>query len=187
MVNSKKPKKRVAKGKVVVRKRKEPSPMADSFSAAWGYICEDILLPAAKDMISDAVSGGVDQILFGGERKTSRRKSHSSSSASFNYNSISSGRKTQRAERKHVYRSRGAHDLTQYILDDRRDAEDVIDFLFSCLQDYEVATVSDFKGAVGVSPTYTDENWGWTELRGARAVRVREGYIIDLPNPKKLD
>lgn len=187
MAEGKRPKKRVTKGKVVVRKKKESSQMSESFAAAWSYICDDILLPAAKDMISDAVSGGIDQILFGGERKTSRRKSHTGSTSSFNYNSISAKKKSHQPERKHVYRSRGAHDLTQYVLDNRRDAEDVIDFLFSCLQDYEVVAVSDFKEAVGVSPTYTDENWGWTDLKGARAVRVREGFIIDLPDPRKLD
>ncbi|FAA01395.1 MAG TPA: hypothetical protein [Siphovirus UK_ancient_CT89] len=48
------------------------------------------------------------------------------------------------------------------------------------------ATVGDLYGMAGISQTYTDENWGWRDLRGARAVRARNGYILDLPKPEDV-
>ena len=49
------------------------------------------------------------------------------------------------------------------------------------LETYKMVTVADFYDLVGVTCDYTDNNYGWTSLRSAEVVRVRDGYIIKLP------
>jgi len=50
-----------------------------------------------------------------------------------------------------------------------------------------MVTVADLYELTGIASSHTDNKWGWTELRGARAVRTRDGhFLLDLPDPQPL-
>ena len=40
---------------------------------------------------------------------------------------------------------------------------------------------------VGVSGNYTDNKYGWTDIRNASVIRVRDGYMIKLPKALPLN
>ena len=40
---------------------------------------------------------------------------------------------------------------------------------------------------VGVTGNYTDNKYGWTNIRNAEVVRVRDGYRIKLPRALPID
>lgn len=84
-------------------------------------------------------------------------------------------------------RGRSTHDFDEIILATRVEAEEVVDRLFDLVGRYESASVSDLYSLVGISGNFTDEKWGWTDLRGAGVERVRNGYLLDLPRPEPLD
>ena len=46
---------------------------------------------------------------------------------------------------------------------------------------YGIVSVGDYYDLVGIQGDYTSENYGWTNIRNAQVVRVREGYMIKLP------
>lgn len=173
--------KRVTKGKVVIRKKKQNSAFEDSLHSAGSYILNDVIIPTAKDMLSEAITGATDQILFGGERKSSARKKAQSH---ISYNKISTERNRVRPT---VRRSRGAHDFSQYLLESRAEAEEVLDALYHILDQYETVTVSDFKDCIGVTGNHIDDNWGWERLNGARIIRVNGGFTFDLPDPIQIN
>ena len=52
----------------------------------------------------------------------------------------------------------------------------------------QVQVAVTYYEACGVSSNrpYTDEKWGWTTLRNARVIRVRDGYTLELPRPEPL-
>lgn len=163
------------------------------------YVVLEVLVPAAKDMIADAASQAIEQILFGEVRSTSRRRASSSRSSgpggyvSYNrYSSSSSNYGSRREdprerEREMSRRGRAAHDFDEIVLDTRADAEEVIDRLFELISKYESASVADLYELVGLSAAYTDDKWGWTDFRGAGVTRVRTGYLLDLPRPVPLN
>jgi hypothetical protein len=84
-------------------------------------------------------------------------------------------------------RGRAKHDFDEIVLDQRAEAEEVIDRLYDVVNKYEQATVADLYDLVGLSSTHTDHKWGWTDLRGAGVSRIRDGYLLDLPDPEPLD
>jgi hypothetical protein len=84
-------------------------------------------------------------------------------------------------------RGRAKHDFDEIVLDQRAEAEEVIDRLYDVVSRYEQATVADLYDLVGLSSTHTDHKWGWTDLRGAGVSRIRDGYLLDLPDPEPLD
>ena len=52
---------------------------------------------------------------------------------------------------------------------------------------YQLVSVADFYDLVGVSGNYTDNKYGWTNVRNASVVRVRDGYMIKLPKALPLN
>ena len=84
-------------------------------------------------------------------------------------------------------RGRANFDFDEIILDKRVEAEEVIDQMFLLLEKYDMVTVADLYDLVGIASNYTDEKWGWTDLRGAGASRVSGGYLLELPRPEPIN
>lgn len=155
------------------------------------YIMFEVLLPAIKDTIADVVSQGIERTLFGEARSSSRRTGYrpgGSSSSYTNYSRYASPSTARREEpqRGMSPRAKAHHDFDEIILPTRAEADQVIERLFDLVSQYECATVSDLYELVGISSSFTDNKWGWTDLRGVGATRVRDGYLLDLPRPDPL-
>lgn len=189
--------KKVVTGDVVRRKK----PLGKRFSEMFmggdakgvaGYVAFDVLLPAAKDMVADAVSQGVERMIFGEARSSGRRtgsRPHTTNGY-VNYSRFAQGGSPARREdpRPSIsHRARASHDFDEIIIPTRVEAEEVLDQLFALLERYGSAAVADLYEMVGVSGAYTDDKYGWVDLRGSRVERVRNGYLLDLPKPEPLD
>lgn len=188
---------KVIEGKVIRRKKPFSKRVAEMFiggdsRTVGSYLLYDVLLPATKDTIADLMSQGVERMLFGEVKSTSRRPSNRRGQGGYiSYNRYSQNSPPWDRERKESRNptrwSRANHDFDEIILDTRTEAEEVIDRLFDLISRYESATVADLYELVGVSGNYTDDKWGWTDIRGADVTRVRNGYLLKLPRPEPLD
>lgn len=136
-----------------------------------------------KDMISDAVSGGIDMILFGETRRRTKNKSSGSytSYGSYYKKDDSRDRRDERGSRRNRSGSMG-----DIILETRQDAENVLYSLFDALEQYGAVRVADLTELLGETGPFTDNYWGWEDLSGADIKRVREGYLLVLPRPIDL-
>ena len=199
---------RVVTGKVKKQKRGFGKKVADTLCEddtknVGSYIIYDVLIPAAKDMLSDMVGGGVDMLLFG-ERRGGRGRSSRGSGRGGGYTSYGSyyrgndrdrGRDRDRdrdrgrdRDRDISNRGRARHEFDELVIDNRGEAEEVLSRMADFIVDYDVVTVADFYDLVGVTQSFTDNKWGWDDLRGVKVIRARGGgYIIDLPRPRSLD
>lgn len=187
---------RVTSGEVVRRKKSLGKRFTETFMGgdaknAVTYVFFDVLIPAAKDMITDAISQGTERLLFGEVRsgRSQSRGRPTGPSGYVSYNRFTSNQSQRRNEetRSVSRRSRASHDFDEIILATRVEAEEVIDRLFDLVSKYETATVADLYELVGVTGNYTDDKWGWNDIRGAGVSRVRNGYLLDLPRPEPLD
>lgn len=186
---------KVISGEVVQRKKGLGRKIAETFTgddmhSVGNFILFEVALPALKTMISDAVSQGAERALFG---ESSRSRRPSMGSRYTNYSSYSKGSGiTGRAgeadgPRNISSRGRASHEFNEIILATRGEAEEVVDRLNDLIKEYDQATVSDLYDLVGVTATFADEKWGWSNLRGAGVQRVREGYLLNLPRTEPLD
>lgn len=191
---------RITVGAVTRRKKPLGKRFAEIFGAgdAQGvlvYIATDVLLPAAKDMMSDAVSQGVDKMLFGEVRSRPRSSASSrpgTSSGYVSYNNryaVNPGNRRDRTEPPaQTRRAKTAQAFDELVLETRAEADEVLTMLFSCIEEYGQVTVSDLYDMLGMSADFTDEKWGWEDMRGSTITRVKGGgYLLDLPRPKTLD
>lgn len=183
---------------VVRRKKPVGKRFAETFvggdaKSVWGFVVLDVLVPAAKDMFADAVSQGVERMIFGEARSSSRRTGRRPNEPYISYNRYSGSRRlgppddADRHRQSLSRRARASHDFDEIILGTRVEADEVLERLYDLVDKYESATVADLYDLVGVSGNYTDDKWGWLDLRGAGITRVRNGYLLDLPKPEPLD
>jgi hypothetical protein len=184
----------------VVVRRKKPfhkrfteNVIGGDLKTVGSYVMMEVLLPAVKDTIADAMSQGVERMLFGEARSTSRRPGTRLGTyngyVSYNRYSPSAsnrmGRKEDRANPGR--RARAPHDFDDLILETRVEAEEVINRLFELVARYESASVADLYELVGAQANYTDDKWGWIDMQGANVRRVPRGYLLNLPRPEPIE
>jgi len=153
---------------------------AESDGTVTDYIIFEVMIPAAKNMISDAISEGVNKILFGDSRRSS--SGQGSRPGYTSYNTV----RASRPEPRMTTRQRGNHDFSDLITETRGEAEDVIEGLRTLISQYEVATVADMYALANITSSFTDDKWGWTDLRSASIRPTRGGYLIVLPRTQPL-
>lgn len=183
---------RVVTGEVVRRKtplgrRVSQHLIGGDVQSVWGYVFGEVLIPAARDMIADAVSGGVERMIF--PDSTTRRGRSRGGYTPYNRYSSPSGRSARDEPRREISRrGRASHNIDEIILPSRVEAEEVLDRLFDWLERYEQVSVAELYEMVGISGNYIDNKWGWTDLRTASVSRAgRQGYLLNLPRPEPLD
>lgn len=168
--------------------------------SAMAFVLQDVLVPAVKDTLSDALTKGFEQMIFGESRAPRRRSGYSygGSNGYVSYDRYGSSRSSyQRGsvtprDRDDNYRSmsrrgKANHNFDEILMATRHEAETVLSRMYDLLEKYEVVSVSDLYELVGESSDYTDAKWGWTDLRGSGVTRVREGFLLDLPKPIPIE
>lgn len=170
---------KVVHGRVRTKPKSGISKITDIFISedaanVKSYIVMDVLVPAVKKAISDIVRDGIDMILYGESR--GRKSSSASGYVSYRDYSRSDDRDRFRDSRS---RSSYAHD--DIVLDSRGEAEEVLTRMDELIDTYGNVSVADLYDLVGKSSEYTDNKYGWTNIRNAEPIRVRDGYMLKLP------
>lgn len=173
---------KVVSGNVKQRKKSGLSVAGSVFlpgdvDSVKNYILMEVLVPSIKRAISDIVCNGINMLL--GEPA----RSSGAPGAKVNY------RKYYQSEEKRDYarpRSQAQYNYDDIVFETRGDAEEVLYRMEELLERFEVVSVADLFDMAGISCNYTDNKYGWTDLRNTRVERVRDGYIINLPRATTL-
>lgn len=158
---------------------------------AVGHMVEDVVVPAIRDTLFEALQSGLNHLIFGDRAPG---KSHARSSFMSNtaghvaYDAMNPSSKPKAAQQRMLSRgARARHDLAELVIPSRIAAEEVIDRMFDILSVEGVVSVAQLYELTGVRAEHTDLKWGWTNLRGAKPVRNgRGGFLLNLPEPEAL-
>lgn len=177
----------VVKGKVKTKKRsgiKKVTDLivSDDVSNIKNYILMDVIVPAAKKAISDVVTSGIDMLLYGESGRSSKRSSNKISYSSYYDRDRRDSGRTVSGNR---YSNR--FDIDEIILETRAEAEEVLLQMDQLIDNYKMVSVADLYDLVGMSCDYTAQKYGWTNIRNAEVVRVRDGYRLKLPKILPID
>ena len=169
-------------GKVIsgTAKRKKKSlgrKILDSiFDADMTRVYEDVIDPGWKNLLFDIFVSSASQVFFHEIRRSSGGRD-SSRTRRTSYDRMYDDRRDMGRSRSR----RASYDIEDVVFETRDDAEIALDRLERILDQYGTVRVSDLNQAAGITGTWTDKNFGWTDLRGVRVLPVPEGWIIDLP------
>lgn len=181
---------KVTKGTVKTKKKNEMSKLGDIFisedaSKVKSYILMDVLVPTIKKAISDIVKNGVDMILYGEVGQNHKRTYASTVSYRDYYDNGS--RSVSRFDDPPRARTRAGYSFDDVILETRGEAEEVLSSMDELIETYGSVSVADMYDLVGISCEYTDNKYGWKNIRTAEPVRVRDGYMLKLPRALPLN
>lgn len=177
---------KIIEGKVVTRKppvwkRVAHSMVADDVQNVGDFIIIDVIVPAIKNLIADIIGQGTNRVLFGTSRARRRDTVGPVGSLKTAYHRVS-----EPEPRALGREARARHDFDQIILDSRAEAVEVLEALIAQVVRYNQASVSDLYDLVGVTGSWTDQRYGWTNLDDADVRQAKGGFLIDLPRPIDL-
>ncbi len=185
---SKKKVEAVISGSAKTRKKSEIQKLTDVFIAedahnVKSYILMEVIVPAVKKAVSDIVTTGIDMILYG----ESNRSKKNSTASKVPY-SIFYERDKDRVYAGSATDRRNGFDYDNILFTTRGDAEAVLDAMNDIISQFGTVSVSDFYDLARVpNDNFTMNRYGWTNIGGATAVRVRDGYILKLPRAIPLN
>lgn len=157
--------------------------ISEDASTAKNTIFLDVIVPAVKKLFVDIIETGLDVVLYGGSGRAKRDPKTSKVSYSGFYSKPDSAR--QRDYRQPSLS--GGREYADILLETRGEADNVLFQLGELIDMYDVASVADLYDLVGITSNYTDQKYGWTDIRNASIIRTRDGYLLKLPKAKLLD
>lgn len=176
---------KVVSGGTKTRKKSEVKKFANVFvpedvDNVKGYILMDVIVPGIKNAIADVVS----IMLFGEAGRLGGRRDKGSRSSYQRYYD------DRRDDRRDYGRPRAAagFEYDDIIFETRGDADLVLDQLESAIANYSLASVADLYDLAGITcRSYTANKYGWTDIRTAKVIRTRDGYILQLPRTVQIN
>lgn len=156
-----------------------------------GYMVEDVIVPGIRDMVYDAVQGGIERFFYG-ERVSRPRRPTSAPLSNQPTGHVAYGSYAQpsmpQQQRTLSRQARATHNFQDLVIPTRPEAEEVLDNMYEWLSRFGKVTVADLYELTGVRSEHTDVKWGWTSLRGAKVVPLRRQgvFLLDLPDPEPL-
>lgn len=177
-----------------VRKKTVVDLLIDRASTSTADMIRYTVVPGIKDLAHDSLVGIVDGLFDRGRssRTAVRRRDDvirqgvsrekEVQKVDYSYNGITN-RPTTRVISDV---GRRTHDFSEIIFESRVEAQDALDKLRDRLDKYNTASVADLYSITGIDDNFKDNEWGWDNLDGSYVRRYRRGFVLDLPETKKL-
>lgn len=176
----------VVSGGTSIKKKSDLKKVLDAFISEdleniKSYIIFDVIAPIIKDGIANIIKNGTDMILYGRVKDSS---SFRPAGSKISYGSYFMGS----APKQPQTQARRLDDFDDVLFADRRDAEAVLTAMYDLINQYGIATILDlYEFARAENKNFMANKYGWTDLRGASIVHVRDGWIIKMPKPMPID
>lgn len=187
---------KIISGEAVIQKpsgfkRLRRSFIAGDASSVGEHVFWNLLIPSAKDALSDMGSTFIDMMIYGEKRNRVPRhipQQGVGSNSRINYGNISTS-----GSRLVLGPSQSIHEPEQprftpndIVVGTRAEAEGIITKMFEVLDRYGLVTVANLYSMLGVTTNPMDSKWGWVNLSDSNVKRVSNGYLLVLPVPTDL-
>lgn len=151
------------------------------------HLVVDVAIPATKNAITDMVTQGIQQLLYGAVDVNRGRSGTYTSYGSSSRTTYTRGapNNVRYLEPRNAVRQNTLR-VDDLIFDSKADATEVIEYLAETIERYGQVSVASLYSSVGIQPKYTDERWGWTTLDAFELRSSRDGWIIVSESPEPI-
>lgn len=92
----------------------------------------------------------------------------------------------KRVDYYHTYKTYG-NGVDTVIFESRAKAEEVLNNLKKIVNEFGYCTAADLYEISGLPTDYMISDLGWKTVKDVTVVRIRDGYILSLPRPTRID
>lgn len=161
---------------------------AESPKELGAKIGREVMVPRIKAGVEASLNAFLSGMLWGGGPRPFDGMVNGTvlraGSGSPNYNVISSSSGLQQAQAATTVKSSGQYKNVVCPSQDR--AEILLANLLDTFNHYNVVCVADLYEMAGIKPSPADNAFGWLNLDGARIVKSRDGFELELPRPVRI-
>lgn len=153
------------------------------------HVVESILIPSLQKLLSDSVKGAVDWFIYGAKGKTSSNSGPGTVSYSRYYQALGNQLYYQNNSQPiNPQTTRpGVYSVGEFKFEDRGDAETVLMRMNEAIGRYGMVSVADFYDFIGQRCSFTDQKYGWYDLRAAQVIRYDDGFCIQFPKAQPIE
>ena len=161
--------------------------VSEDAKSVGSYVMIDIIIPKIKELITSGFKYAIDFIFYGSKGAKGTKPgidtvSYSSYYTGSSYQQPSTGYSNPMAPKQNTIFTIG-----DIVFPDREDADKVLLALQESIIKYGTATVADFYDFINKAHSYTDNKYGWKDLRDAEIIRVDGGFSIRFPKVIPID
>jgi hypothetical protein len=185
---------KVVKNKVRVKKQSELDKLVDTMfvgraSEIGESLISDILIPAFKQTVSNLVTNGISMLLY---NEKDVKTYNSGNIKRMNGSVITRTDYSTQSNNRVAYRQKGeigGYTYPKVYFEDRLDADKVFANMQDQVERYDQVSVRAYCEMTGTQFSRIDEDYGWDkqDLVYARIRSTRDGWIINLPRPQRLE
>lgn len=177
---------KVVSGTVRKRKKNEFRKLADIFmpedvTSVKSYILQDVIIPKVKNMLHDIGSEAWDS--FWG---ISGRSHGTTAASKISYQRYYENKANPKIQSSTLNGHPG-FEFDDPVFETRGEAEEVLERMDELVATYGIVSIADLYDLAGLTCSYTANKYGWTSIKNAKVVRIRDGYVINMPRVMPLD
>lgn len=156
------------------------------------FVWLEIVVPRLRDLFVDVVTGGANRIAYG-DGSTFQSSPHRQGGMrppQTPYGRVTNTNRQRDVDPRQRHRQdspgltrrdRAAHDLSKFMFPTASSAQSILDWMYEELATHGQVSVADVYSAIGITPDFVDNDFGWTDLRGNSVRQSRDGFAIFLP------
>lgn len=153
------------------------------------HVVETILVPSLQKLLSDSVKGAVDWLIYGSKGRSNPTSGPGTVSYS-RYYQIPINNYPSNLQNQNVLspmQRPGVYSINDFKFQDRGDAEAVLMRMNEAIGRYGMVSVADFYDFIGQRCSFTDQKYGWYDLRAAQVIRYDDGFSIQFPKAQPIE
>lgn len=151
------------------------------------HVVESILIPSLQKLLSDSVKGAVDWFIYGSKGKSSPNSGPGTVSYSRYYQQSTPAYYNGGYAQPAPATRPGLYSVNEFKFEERGDAETVLMRMNESITRYGMVSVADFYDFIGQRCSFTDQKYGWYDLRPASVIRLDDGYAIQFPKAQPIE
>lgn len=153
--------------------------IAEDIKDVFDYVGHNVLIPAIKRGIVEAVNNGISRLLLGGSSAYTPNNNYGNGSY-ISYNSISNVVRGNSTE----MRTRNIYDYQNWSFTSSEAADKVLHDMIELIDIYHCVSISEYYQLIGKPTTSADNNYGWTNLFTTDILPDGNGlWYINFPKP----
>lgn len=177
---------KIISGKATAKPKGEIAKFFDTFFAedihkVVDYIKKDVVIPTIRDTLWTVIARGSERMIYG-------EAGHAPKNSKLPYVNYNGLFKQPSNQTSNVSSSNNQYSVDNIILEDRGDAERVLEAMKAYIAEFGAVSISDLYGFIGEPiGDFMTTRWGWRSLNTAGIMRTSNGgYKLDLPRAVSL-